>query len=66
MVAQSPEFLPQFTVIVDLTVENENGLAVVAEEGLRAGFEIDNLEPHRAERHVGGFIGSLLIGAPMN
>jgi len=42
-VAQCTEFLPEFTIIVDFAVENENSLPVVAKKRLFARLEVDDL-----------------------
>ena len=47
-------------------VVDEDGLAVVAQERLRAAGQIDDLQAHCAERDISGFVGALLIGATMN
>ena len=49
-------------MIVDLAVEDDNRVAVVAAEGLIAAFEVDYLEAHGPERDVARLERALLIG----
>src|SRR5713101_843863 len=60
------QFVSQFTVIVDLAVENDDRLAVFAEQRLLAGLQIDDLQAHRSQGNVRGFVCALLVRTPMN
>src|SRR6267154_2458386 len=40
------EFRAQFPVIVDLAVENQDSISVLADHGLITGLKIDDLEAH--------------------
>ncbi len=47
-VAALLQLAAQFGVVVNFAVEDEDGVAVVAEHGLAAVIEIDDLEAHGA------------------
>jgi len=47
--AECFQFTPEFRVIVDLAVEDQNSIAIVADHGLIAVFQIDDLEPDRPQ-----------------
>ena len=57
------EFTPKGDMIVDLAVEDNDQITAIRHNGLVAAFEIDDLQPHRAERGRVAFEYSLLIGA---
>ena len=44
------EFGADFQVIVNLAVEDDAPLTAIFEDGLIAGFEVDNFQPGRAKR----------------
>ena len=52
-----------FGEVVDFTIENQDGVAVIAAHGLLARNEVDDLQPHGTERHVGRFEYALLVRA---
>src|SRR5260370_31241364 len=60
------QLLSKLAMVVDLAVENDNGVAVRAFKGLVPRYEVDDSQPNCAKRNVLGFVGSLLIGAPVN
>ncbi len=64
--AQRFKLTPQFRVIIDFSVEDQDGVAIVTDHGLIAMFEIDDLEAHRAQRDVGGFPHVLPVRSPMD
>jgi len=53
-------------VIVDLTVEDQDGVSVLADHGLIARLQVDNLEAHGAQRNNRRFIRALLVRTSMN
>jgi hypothetical protein len=46
------KFPPQFGVVVDLPVERDDGMAIVADDRLVASAEIDDLQANRAQGQV--------------
>src|SRR6266850_4445532 len=60
------EFRAQFAVIVDLAVENQDSISVLADHGLIAGLKIDDFEAHGPQRDTIRFVGALLIRASVN
>src|SRR6202040_2657637 len=60
------EFRAQFAVVVDLAVEDQDGVAVVADHGLIAALQIDDLEAHRAQGNDWRFVDALLVRPAMN
>src|SRR5204862_2942629 len=57
--------LPALVVVVDLAVQDEHRLPVVAHEGLRASFEIHDGETHVAEADSVAAIDPLAVGPAM-
>src|SRR5437667_10568679 len=57
---------PQIGVIVDLAVEDDDGISVVADDGLIATREIDDFEADRTQGHVGILVYALLVRTAMN
>jgi len=53
--AQAFEFAAQFRVVVDFAVEYDDGVAVVAHDGLVASCEVDDFQADRAERNQFAF-----------
>src|SRR4051812_329922 len=62
-VAQRLELGPQLDMVVDLAVIDRDDVTVVAREGLIAAAKVDDLEPHRPQRHVVGVVCTLLVGS---
>ena len=46
------QFAPNFPVVVDLAVERDGGVAIVADDRLVAAVQIDDLQPDRAQGDV--------------
>ena len=65
-VARPLQVPAQLHMVVDLAVEDQNGVAIVAGHGLVAVLQIDDLEPNGAQRNVARFPHALLIGAAMD
>lgn len=61
-VARVLQLVSQFRVIVDFPIEDNDCLAVFAEQWLLAGPQIDDLQAHGSQRYFRGFVGTLLIG----
>src|SRR5271156_3702582 len=59
------ELRPQLDVIVNFPVENQDGIAIVADHRLIAARQIDNLQPHRPQRNMRRFPHTLLIRPAM-
>ena len=53
-------------MIVNLAVEDQDGVAIVADHGLIAALQIDDLEAHRAQGNDFRFVGTLLVRTAMN
>ena len=64
--AEGFEFTAQLGVIVDLAVEDDDRLPVVAPERLISSAQVDNFEAHRAQRDVPCLKRALLIGPAMD
>ncbi len=60
------QFRTQFTVVVNLAVEKENGIAVRTSERLRSALQINDLQTNRAERHEARLVHGLLIRTAMD
>lgn len=43
------ELLAKLGVVIDFPVEDDNGVAVLADHGLVAGLQVDNLQPGSAQ-----------------
>jgi len=52
-------------MIVDLTVKNCDGIAILASQGLIAAPEVDDFEPYGSQGNISRFVDALLIGATM-
>lgn len=55
----------QFAVIINFSVEDQNGFPVFAEHGLFAGVQVDDLQAYGAQGNLFRFIRALLVGAAM-
>jgi hypothetical protein len=64
-VAERFQFGANRFIVVNLAVEDDSGIAIGRYHRLIAAFEIDNLEPDRAETRVGRAKDPLLIRASM-
>lgn len=63
--AQPFQFRPNVQVILDLPVERNRSVAVIAHHGLLAAFQIYDLEANRTKSRHAAFVNPLLVGAPM-
>jgi hypothetical protein len=59
------EFRSKGFVIVDFTVEDYGGVAIVGDDGLVAPIKIDNLEADGSEGRVGRCKDALLVRTPV-
>src|SRR6267378_1335820 len=50
------QLLSKLAVVVDLAVENDNGVTVLAFKGLVPGCKVDDSQPNCAKRNVLGFV----------
>lgn len=64
--AEFREFPTNFHVIIDLTVEYNDRVAVSGDNGLVAGFEINNFQARGTHRAGGRFEYALLVRPAMN
>src|SRR6185295_16640323 len=53
-------------MVIELTVEDQNRVAVIGGHRLVSAFEIDDPEPDGSQGHFGGFPHALLIWPAMN
>ena len=53
------QFAAQFQVIVNLAVEDNDGVAILGYDGLIAALDVDDLQPRRAQRDGLGFKDAL-------
>jgi hypothetical protein len=60
------QFLAQFRVVIQFSVEDQDGIALVGRHGLIAVLKVDDAEPHGSQRHFGGFPDTLLVRSAMN
>jgi hypothetical protein len=60
------QFQSQFAVVVNLAVENQHAVSIIAEHRLFAGAQIDDFETDGSERDVMRLVGALLIRTPVN
>ncbi len=60
------QFAAQFQVIVDLAVEDDDGVAILGQDGLIAALHVDDLQPRRAQRDSLGLKDALLVRAAMD
>src|SRR5579862_3997900 len=65
-VAAAIQLAPQLRVIINFSVEDDHGAAVSAHHGLIAAGEIDDLQPHGAERNPRRLVDPLLVRAAVN
>lgn len=65
VVAEGGEFGAEFAVVIDLAVEDDDGVAVGGVDGLFAAGEINDAEADGAEGDVGGDVDAPLVGAAM-
>ena len=52
-------------MVVDLAVENDGRIAVVAEDWLVAAGQVDDLQPHGAQRDFAALEDRLLVRSPV-
>jgi len=52
VMAKRLQLPPQLRMIVDFAIEDNDGVLVIAEDGLIAAFEIDDFQPYGAQRDV--------------
>src|SRR5581483_2148960 len=64
-VAEPFQLPAQSGVVVDLAVKGDDRVAVVADDGLIASAEVDDLEADSAQRYAVRLKNALLIGAAM-
>src|SRR3981081_900940 len=60
------QFRAQFAMVVDLAVEDQYGVSVLAAHGLVARLQIDDLKAHGPHRNALRFVGALLVRTSMN
>ena len=60
------QFPAQFQMIVDLAVEDDDGVAVLGKDGLIAALNVDDLQARRAQRDGLGFKDALLVRTAMD
>ena len=60
------QFRAQFEMVVDFSVEGDNGAGGGVSHGLIAALEVDDLEPRGTERSGSRLKDSLLIGSAVN
>jgi len=65
VVAEGGEFGAEFAVVIDLAVEDDDGVAVGGIDGLFAAGEINDAEADGTEGDVGGDVDAPLVGAAM-
>jgi hypothetical protein len=53
-------------MVVELAIEGQYGVAIVAREGLIAALQVDDFEPDGSQGNVRRFPHTLLVGAPVN
>src|SRR5260370_13718334 len=56
----------QFRMVVDFAVEDDDRIAVIGNDGLVAGFQVNNLETRGAERYEIRFKDALLVRPTVN
>jgi hypothetical protein len=52
-------------MIVDLPVEDDRCIAIVTQDRLIAATQVDDLQPHRAQRRLAALENPLLVGPAM-
>src|SRR6266478_5127402 len=60
------QFGAQFPVVVNLAVEDQDGVSVFADHGLIARVKVDDFEAHGPQRNSLRFIRALLVRTSMN
>ena len=60
------QFGTKFEVVVDLAVEDDDGVAVVGANGLVAGFQVEDLQAGCAQRAGSRFVDALLVRTAMD
>src|SRR5260370_26908525 len=60
------QFRAQFAVVVNLAVEDQDGVSVLADHGLVARVKVDDFEAHGPQRDNRRFIRALLVRTSMN
>ena len=65
-VAQSFQLAPDFEMVIDFAIEDDDRIAIFGKDRLVAVGEIDNLQPGGAQGTALGTENSLLIRAAMN
>ncbi len=61
-VAALDQLAAKLGVVVDLAVEDQDGVAVIAAHGLLAVLQVDDFEANSAEGHIRGFPDVLFVG----
>src|SRR5262245_25013054 len=56
------QFFADLSVVVDLAVEGDRGVAIVSDDGLVAAAQVDDFQAHRAQGGGVAFKDSLLVG----
>ena len=64
-VAERFERLTDLEMIVDFAIEDDGGIAIIGNDGLIAGREVNNLEAGCAQRAVRRAKDSTLVGSAM-
>lgn len=59
------QFRTDLAVIIDLAVEDQGGIRVVANEWLVAINEVEDLQPNGAKSRLASFEDAMLIRPPM-
>ena len=52
-------------MVVDFSVERNRRVAIVADNRLVSAFQVDDLQPDRAQRRLAAFEDTLLVGSTM-
>src|SRR3954451_6734584 len=61
--AEALELPSKLAVIVDLAIEDDDCVAVIASHRLFAAIQVDDLQPHRCQRDRVRVIGARLVGS---
>ncbi len=64
-VPQGLQFTAQFQVVVNLAIEGDGGIAIVADDGLIAAAQVDDFQPHGAQGRQASFQDALLVRPAM-
>src|SRR5690348_3017613 len=65
-VAQPFEFLAQLAVVVDLAVEDDNGISVLGRHRLISGIQVYDFQPRGAQRNEIRLVNSLMVRPAMD